>query len=228
MATFSYSDTTDQNGLIDQVEYHADRVTATNQTIGINRSAAYDQLVKAMRLILGGAAPRRAVDESASDGSGQSVKNANSRTEIELPDDFMRFLSVRLSEWQREVYELVDPRSNVVRLQPNSVTARDTYNPIAAKVATPSVSSGQSLYCWPQDSSPAIDSLVYVPETAPENMPSTLEDAMVLHATGYVLAAEKEQGAEVAFQLADRLLQQIEKGQRPMVQQAYQEVQQQS
>jgi len=224
MATFPYNQTADQDALIDQVEYHADMVTATDQTIGINRESTYDQLVKAMRAIFN-VAPRRAIDDASADGSGQAATNSHNYTEIPLPDDFSRFLNLRLQEWKRDVYQMVDPRSNRVRLQYNEHTSADLYNPVVAKVAKPSSASGRTIRCWPQDSGPSIDSFAYLPEKAPEDAPEILKEAIILQATSYVLSAQKEKGWQLARQAAREIISQIRVGEQPMVQRAYQEVQ---
>lgn len=226
MATFDYTNTQAQDDLIDLVEYWADKVTPTSQSVGINRDSAYRQLVQAMRNVLQ-RAPRAALDEASADGSSQSATNNGTRTEVELPDDFLVFMNLELSEWERAVYETVDPRSDEHRLQYNTHTQADAYNPTIAKVADPSATNGHVLYCYPQDSTPTVSRFAYVPETAPENVPSTLEDPIVLQATGYVLAANKEGGAETALTMATQLIRQIERGQSPMVQQAFEEVRQQ-
>jgi hypothetical protein len=225
MATFSYDDTQAQNDLIDLVEYWADRVTATGQSVGLNRESVYRQLVQAMRNVFQ-RVPRSALDEAAADGSGQGASNNAGRTEIAIPEDFLVFLNVELGSWKRAVYETIDPRSDEHRLQYNSHTQSDPYNPTVAKVADPSAANGHTLYCYPEGTSPTLDRFAYVPETAPEEVPSTLEDPIVLQATGFVLASSKEQGVETAFSLATQMIRQIERGEAPMVQQAFEEVRQ--
>lgn len=222
MATFTYGQTTAQNDLISQVEYHADQVTATGQTIGVNRESVYDNLVTAMRNVLN-AAPRFALDKAAADGSGQGAVNTNNYTVVSLPDDFSRFMQIRFESWEREVYEMVDPRSNRVRLQYNQFTAADPYNPVVAKVPDPGGASGEAIRCWPQDPTPTLSMFDYVPEVAPEDAPEILKEAIILWATSYTLAAEKESGWELMRQAAQVVLSQIEKGQQPMVRQAIQQ-----
>jgi hypothetical protein len=220
MATFSYDDTTSQNDLIAQVEVHADKVTPDTQSVGINREAVYDHLVTSMRNIFN-AAPRHAIDKASADGSGQTISNINEYSEIELPDDFSRFLSLRLDSWMRELYELVDPRSNQVRLQYNTYTSADGYNPVATKVADPTGASGEKVRAWPQASStPTITEFTYLAETAPENAPEILKEAIILQATSYTLAADGEEGWDVMRQASNIILRQVEAGQQPMVQQA--------
>lgn len=223
MATFTYSSSSDQDDLIDEVEGWADKVTATGQSIGINRESIYQYLARAMRLVLQ-SVPRDAVDKLASDGSGQSTTNQGSYTQVVIPEDFLIFLSLELSEWKRTVYEWVDPRSDQHRLQYNSFTAADAQNPVVSKVPAPSTANGEAFRCYPQDSGPTLSEFAYVPETAPEDVPSQLVGPMVLQATGFTLVADKEEGSQMAFDIATLLMEQIERGKTPMVQEAYEQV----
>ena len=225
MATFTYDDTPEQNELISQVESHADKETPQAQSVGINRKSVYDHLVTAMRNVFN-AAPRTAVDEASADGSSESASNNVDSTELLLPDDFMRFMSLRLASWERVLYELVDPRSNQIRLQHNTYTAADPYSPVAAKVPAPTESSGEKIRCWPQDDAPTVEEFTYLPELAPESAPEILQEAIILWATSYTLAADGEQGWDVMRQAAQIILQQIQAGQQPMVQQALRQARQ--
>lgn len=216
MATFSYAQTSAEDELIDRVEYQADKVTPTGQSVGINRESVYQQLGEAGVAIVR-QAPRRVLKEAASDGTGQPVTNPTSDyTEIELPGTFLRFLSLKLAEWNREIFQLVDERSNVWRLQRNTQTRADIAEPKAAILAAPT-KDGAILRAYPQDSTPTIDRLVYITETPPEDFPDELVDPMVLRATGRVLQAQKEAGAEAAYQKAARQLQNLQVGQVPMI-----------
>lgn len=233
MATFSYSSNdADQQDIIEEVEYHADRVTATNQTVGLNYKSIYGNLVKAMRAVAN-AAPRTHLDKMSFDGSGQGAVNTNNYTVVSLPDDFNRFMEMRLADWNREVYELTDPRSDRVRLMYNTKTAADPQNPVVAKVPDPGggqdpeTSPGEALRCWPQDSAPSIDRFTYVAEFPPEDVPQVLREAIVLKATAYTLAADKEQGWEIMDRAHREILQQLEAGQQPMVQQAIRQAREQ-
>lgn len=219
MANFKYSQTSDQDDLIEEVEYFADYVTPSGQSVGLNYDSIYNNLVKAMRHVLN-AAPRDAVDKAAADGSSQSPVNSNEYTEVPIPDDFSRFMDFRLGSWKRPVFELTDPRSNQIRLQYNSKTSADEQNPVVSKVPAPNGNSGEALWAWPQGSTPSIARFSYVAETAPEDIPEILKEAMILKATSYTLSAEKEEGWQIMDQAFQQILVQIETGQRPMARQA--------
>ena len=223
MATFSYNSTSDQDDLLDLVEVWADKVTATGQSIGINRSAVYNQAVQAMRMVLQ-ALPLQAVQEVNTDGSGQAVTNGSSWTDVEVPTDLLRFLNLMLAEWDRPVHETRDPRSDLARLQYNPNAAGDARNPEIVKMADSGSGTGMVYRCWPQDSTPSIDQFEYVAETAPEDLPEEIQKPTIMQTAGYVLVSDKEQGFNVAFEVAQELMRRIDRNQTPMIQQAFEEV----
>jgi hypothetical protein len=225
MATFDYTQTQSQDDMIDLVEFWADKVTATNQTIGLNRDATYRQMVQAMRHVLQ-RVPLNAVKELTGDGSGQSATNNSSYTEIVVPEDLLTFLNLKLSEWDRPVHETIDPRSNQHRLQYNSVTSGDRRNPVVANVAQASAANGQVYRCWPQDSTPTIDEFNYLPETAPEEVPDGIKDPIITQSAAYVLTSQKEGGVETMFNVTTLLINNIRRGEKMMVQEAMRQVQQ--
>lgn len=227
MATFDYTETAAQNALIDQVEGWADKVTATNQSIGINRTATYEvYLQDAMRQVLQ-AVPHDAVKEASADGSSQAATNPGSEyTRVPEPADLLIFMNLELAEWDRPVLETVDPRSDQHRLQYNSFTQADARNPIVVSMADAAAASGKELRCFPQDSTPTLSGFNYIPETAPENVPDALQPAMRAMAASFVLVADKEEGSELMWSVAQRLIQGIRRGQKMMIQQAFEEVRQ--
>lgn len=215
MASFSYSQTSGQDELIDRVEYQADKVTPAGQSVGINRSSVYQQLGEAGLSILR-KAPKHVIKEAGTDASGQTASNVGDYTQIQLPPKFLRFMSLKLETWDRAVYELVDERSNQWRLQGNSMTQADVANPVAALIALPTVGSGQVIHAYPQDSAPAIGRFAIIEELPPEDIPDELKDIVVLEATGRVLQAQKEAGAEAAYNKAAIQLRQLKVGKTPM------------
>jgi hypothetical protein len=218
--TFSYDDTSDEQELVADARRHADEELATGQTIGTDEEAMYKYLVRAMRHVIN-TAPRGATDVIAVSGSGQSPTNKNECTEIPVPDDFSRFLDLRLGSWGRSVLELTDPRDNDVRLQFHAKTRADAANPIVAKVPHPSADA--ALWAWPQDGAATIDRFMYVPEVAPEGMAPLLQGAVVLKAASYALAADQEQAWQVMDQAQRQYLSRVQAGEQPMLREAIQE-----
>jgi len=213
MATYDSSNAA-QQALIDRVEYRADQVTASGQTIGLNRESVFDEMVEASRNVLR-RVPNVFVLPASTDGSGSTAANVgSSHTEIELPDDFIRFLSVECDEWKRAVYDLTDPRTDLYRMQFNSRAQADIYNPVVALVSKSTATSGQALQCFPQDATPTIAALEYVGETDPSTMPPELVDPMLWETTGRALQAQKEDGAAAAYELAQQSISNLMIGQK--------------
>jgi hypothetical protein len=221
MASFSYNGTTDEDDLISDVQYWADKALATGQTIGPSSADVYEALVAAMQTTLNGA-PRAATDHIADDGKGQTVTSRNEYSEVALPDTFLELLELRLASWGKEAYRLHDPRGERVRRQYDSHTRSDAANPVVTKVPSPD-GNGEQLRCWPQGSGPSIDRFLFVPQLAPEEVPQDLKHPMVFWAGAYVLTAEKEEGAQPLQQAARLMLRQIDAGMMPLPQQALSE-----
>jgi len=219
MATPTYdSNNTDQQALIARVEYQTDQVTASSQTIGLNKSSIYTSMIEAARHILR-SAPQGVVIETTSDGSSATVSNVGSfYTEIECPDDFIRFVMLKLADWQMPIFELTDNRSNAYRLQYNTQAQADTYAPLVflAPKSTPAggSSGNAALWCFPQDSAPTVEMFEYVGTTAPEDMPAELVDPMLWHTTARTLQAQKENGFSEAFERAQASMRDIYMGYR--------------
>ena len=226
MATFTYSQASDQDEMIDMVEYWADKVTAAGQSIGITRPSVYKQLVQSMRLVLQ-AVPFDAVMETPADGSGQTASNDGNYTDVVAPGDLLKFLALRFTDWNRPVHEWVDPRSETAGLQYNSYATGDAQNPVVTRVPDSSAAHGTVFRAWPQDSVPTAKTFEYVPEMAPEKAPDDLQDIIIVQAAGYALVSDNEAGAETAFAIATELIRMIDRGKTPMVQEALQQVRQQ-
>ena len=218
MATPIYDENDSAQGaLIDRVEYRSDQVTAAGQTIGLNRQSVYDEMVEAARGILR-KAPMALTLEASSDGTSADTSVTNAYTLVECPDDYIRFLSLKLSGWKRPVYELTDPRTNLYRLQFNTRAASDSYNPVA--VITPNsapsgMNSGkQAIQAFPKDDPPTVEQFEYIGTTAPEVIPDELVDAMLWETTGRALQAQKGEGAGAAYELAQQSINNLRVGLR--------------
>ena len=223
-----------QDDIVDRVEYHADQVTVEQQTIGINRQAAYDQLSEAADALIW-MAPRQLVEELSADGSGQTIREADQLpvAELLLPDDHLRFLHLQLSSWSRPTYRLIDPRGNAWRLQYNQYTQADLETPTATMSPRSTSAAGADLEPVPESgwapltsvvnnpviyAAPAndtVDTFAYVPETPPEDLDADLKDIVVWMGTSRVLEAQKEAGARAAEDRALSLMQDLKTGIAP-------------
>lgn len=204
---FTYDDTTAQNDLIEKVEKRADQVVATGQTVPINRETTYAELVAAMRHVLQ-RAPENVVRAEMLDGASTANAGATDETrylEVPLPDDYIRFVRIKLTEWEIAVDDLVDVHTNAYRLQANQYAAADRYHPLAAIVAK---GGSQVLECYPTDAqADPVEVFSYIGEVAPENLSDQLIlDAVLWDATGRILQEERDEWAEAAFANAGRAL----------------------
>jgi hypothetical protein len=200
--------------LVDRVEYHAERVTPQGETVGLNTSSIEKQLEEAARVMLR-KAPLRVVARLAVTGSVALTNKAGPPpyTEIEVPTDWLRHVHVMLADWERPVYELIDSRSNQHRLQVNSQTQADAYNPV---LVLDTNGTDVVLRGYPQDSAPDYAHLAYVDEVPPDGMPEVLIDPMVLRAASRVVQSSMEAGHEPLANRAQRRLAAIKTGERPM------------
>ena len=89
-------------------------------------------------------APARLLDSGENFGDSGVYWNANLSGWIILPDDFMRMLVFRMSDWERSVYDTVDEGSEAYALQSSHSRA---YVAIRRSRYAPS-RSGQKAGCW--------------------------------------------------------------------------------
>jgi hypothetical protein len=199
--------------LVDRVEYHAERVTPQGETVGLNASSIEKQLEEAAHVVLR-KAPLRVVSRLARTG-GVSLTNKGTPpyTQVSLPSAWLRHIHLMLADWKRPAYELIDARSSQHRLQVNSQTQADIYNPV---VVLDTSGTGTILKAYPQDSTPDWAHLAYIEEVAPANMPEELVDPMVLRAASRVVQSSMGGGHEPLAQRAQRRLAAIKTGNRPM------------
>lgn len=219
MPDFSYDGTSEQDDLVGDVKFYADMVTASGQSIGTLDEDVYQALVRALRDVYN-RAPYHAVTQASKDGSGMGATNEQRHTRITVPNDFLRFLELRLEEWTAHLSALHEPRSERVQRQYNSATAADGYQPVATKAPAPGLTSGEEIRAWPQDSGPQVATFSYVPEEAPEEAPEDLRDAIVLQAAYYLLAATTEQGWQLMQDASSVVLRGLNAGERIPARQA--------
>ncbi len=199
-----------QQALIERVEYRVDQVTAQGQTTPINRESVYGELEEASDSVLR-RAPRLISQYAGADGTADANANAvvsAGKVVIPLPADFIRFLRLKLVSWQTDVDDLVDVRTSRYRLQGNPFAQADAWAPLASQVPYFAGSgSVQALEAFPgtTGSSP-VELLAYVGRTAPEDVPTELDDALIWEAAGRVLMATRQEGAGVAMEMASKAI----------------------
>lgn len=208
-----YNNTTQQNTLIERVEYRCDQVTARGQTVPLNRPSVYQELEESSRSVLR-RAPREAVYPAALDGTAEleAAKSLSGmKLVLPLPAGFLRFIRLQLADWLVPVDELIPVGTSLYRLQANQYAAADLAHPMAVLVPNFTSLSKQALEAYPGKNTigsvSSVTLFAYVGETAPETMPDDLMDAMLWDATGRVLQNTKQhEGAAKAFEAAERAL----------------------
>jgi hypothetical protein len=220
--TFSDSDT-DQSDLVSKVEFKLDEVTADGQTIGTNQSRIYEQAVEAMRTIITLAAanpvlrPRvyeLAKDASSSSGSPVTTSDQGGYLRLEMPDDYIEFVRLRLAGWDLPVANTSehylsddDKRYRIIK---NSYSAPDASRPAVVQVSDPSIASGVVLEAYPSDTSAdPVAVFSYLGDTAPEDVPYLLEEVLLYEAAANVLQTYRDEmnAANMAYNKARQIFQ---------------------
>jgi len=211
--------------LIDRVEWHAEQVTVQGESLGLNKDAVYQQLKSATRTVLRKAPARMLrTDTTAGHESGTKTKFANETgpppyTRVEPPKNYLRFLMLKLTSWERPVYQLIRSRSDQHRLQSNEFAQADTSNPIV--VPDTRAGAGKIFRCYPQTANAGWHHFAYVADQAPEAVDSRLIDPVVLLAASQVVQSGIETEADVDAvdklnQRADRRLVAVQNGEIPL------------
>lgn len=140
-----------------------------------------------------------------------AVQEADVKTGyIVLPDNFLRFISLKMTEWLRPVTRLTPIESEEYLMQKNQYVRGGIAKPKAAimhraiTTGTPPdeiTTQKRVLEYYSVNSSHAIDWLYYIQETAPEDIQINLRDALTWMAAGMVLQiTERVDLAKIAFE----------------------------
>lgn len=200
--------TATQQALVDWVEARIDEITPENQTPTLGHDLVYKELQQAAYIVLR-RARTQVVYEALEDGSGGSTSTDGDSTVIQLPSDFLRFIRIRLSSWDKPVDQLLAPDTNGYRQQHNQYQKGTAGRPMAAMIPKISGGSKIAVQCWP---SGTVTELLYVPQLAPEEMPSVLEDSMVWFAAGRALQSIRNEAFSAAYQAGNDALSAIQVG----------------
>ena len=189
--------------LVQLVEFRADQITGTGQTIGVNKERIYAELELAARKVLRTARRELVFAHATEDAASLNTDKVtvNDRLRLPLPADFLRFLRIECENWQFPVDELTPSDSERYRAQANEYSRADSFHPVAAIVPY-GTAPGYAVEPFPASAADEpVTEFFYVAETDPEDMPDTLKDAMVYYAATSVLLNERRPG-EAATALA--------------------------
>jgi len=184
----------DQQYLITRVKERIDEVTARGQSIGADRGKVLEELDAAADDLLRVGPYPKAAKAHATVSGANTTQRGDACTEVEMPDDFLRFMAITMGDWYRPVTQTISPESDRYRKQWSTHTRADLQNPVVAEFPGDESGAGVVLQCFPQDSGPAIDELKYIPSTVPSSVPKELWDALEWEAAARVLQSQRESG----------------------------------
>jgi hypothetical protein len=121
---------------------------------------------------------------------------------IPLADNFMRLVSLKMSDWKREVTNAINATDKRYRAQRNKYIRGGVAKPKAVfSFRTITDEHRRVLEYYSVDGSHSIDWLFYIQETNAQNLQSNLVDALTWVAAGMVLQiTERVDLAKVAFE----------------------------
>jgi len=121
---------------------------------------------------------------------------------IPLADNFVRLVSLKMTDWEREVNVPITTYDPRYKLQRNKYVRGGTAKPVAVfSFRTITDEHRRVLEYYSVDSSHSIDWLYYIQETDAEDVQSNLVDALTWIAAGMVLQiTERVDLAKVAFE----------------------------
>lgn len=121
---------------------------------------------------------------------------------IPLAANFLRFVSLKMADWKREVTQPITTHDKRYRAQRNKYTRGKTAKPVAVfSFRTIEAEHKRVIEYYSVDSSHAIDWFYYIQETSAQNLQSNLVDAMTWVAAGMILQiTERTDLAKIAFE----------------------------
>lgn len=111
----------------------------------------------------------------------------------EMPTDFERFLSLKMTAWKTPVDAWIKRQSNRAKMQRDPFRAGDIYHPVAVMVPYAAGQSGvkSALELYPRIASDTIEDFAYMPTTTPDAMPTgPLKNGMVWYAASRVILTQ--------------------------------------
>ena len=147
-------------------------------------------------------APLHILDPVKSDKTATPDASDNKIGYIELPDNFLRFISLKMAEWKRQVTVCLPMESEQYKLQSSKYTRGGIAKP-AAFMGFRTISSAQErvIEYYSVSSSHEIDWLYYAQETKAQDMPSRLTTSLTWICAGMVLqASERVDLAKIAYE----------------------------
>lgn len=199
----------DRQSIIQKVQLKMDEITPYDSGEIINDSfidELLDDSVKTLLLRLPGY-----LCPPTNMGIATGTSNGDGTGHVELPDDFIRLISFKMSEWKRAVTTPISEDHPLYNLQKNTflrgginkpvVVIRNNYN-------SNSSASEKLLEYYSVNSSHSISRAVYVKSDVAENLPTELIDALAYQCASdaFVIMEQGEQ-AKLALAKVDEYIQ---------------------
>ena len=172
-------DTQQLNYLIEWVNARVDELLPNGQTpeapIGyieeeLDNSALY--ILRTINKQIGYSACKTA------DASALTVTDNpdNDTTLVGCPEDYVRFMRIRMAGWKRAIDQLISVDSNRYRQQSNRFLQGNTHKPTAFLVPSGTAASGMAIEVSPGGE---VTEFIYVPRLRAFQMPKDLQDPMI-------------------------------------------------
>jgi hypothetical protein len=147
-------------------------------------------------------APLHILDPVKSDVATGTQEDEDKIGYIQLADNFLRFVSLKMSDWKREVTEPITSKDKRYRVQRNKYTRGGTAKPVAVfSYRTITGEQKRVIEYYSVDTSHAIDWFYYIQETSAEDVQSNLVPSLSWTAAGIILQiTERPDLAKLAFE----------------------------
>jgi len=107
---------------------------------------------------------------------------------IQLPDNFLRLIALKMTDWEREVNFAITTYDPLYKLQRNKYVRGGVSKPVAAyNWRVISTVTTRVIEYYSIDTNHTIEKFLYVPETLAEEVQSNLVDALTWFCAGMIL-----------------------------------------
>ncbi len=147
-------------------------------------NAMLDEAAKRVILL----APSHVLTATLSTATATADPSDNKIGYIALPLNFLRAISLKMTDWKREVREFILPSDKRYKAQQNKYIRGGVNKPVAALTHRKVDGAAKRVIeYYSVNSSHVIDYFFYVPETAAEDLQSNLQDALTWTLSGMIL-----------------------------------------
>ncbi len=139
----------------------------------------------AKRVLL--SAPLHVLDPVSNENEPVKDTGGDDTGYVQLADNFLRLVSFKMTDWEREVTEAITPQDARYKLQRNAFTRGGPAKPVVAFSRRTIDGSIARVLEYYSSATHEIEWFYYIRETEAEDMPDNLQDALTWAAAGMVL-----------------------------------------